>query len=305
MPDFDTLIELFEQELERRACSAHTIRAYGVDIRRFRDHFAAQSANQTAPAIEEFDACQYDVTRMREWLEGLHAAGLSNGTICRHIAAMKAFFHFVIGLGLLRSNPAKMLRRPKYTQRPPRVPSEKQTATIIDGVESLDRWSWPRDVAMLELLYGAGLRISELVGLNVDDIDQGTCWVFVRGKGQRERAVPYPFTSAHDALEKYLAVRDQRDDEPALFVNRHGRRLSDRGARAIVKAYAAKLGRDESLHPHSFRHAFATHMLDRGAGLRELQELLGHDNLRATARYTQVSLVKIVEVYDKSHPASM
>ena len=158
-----------------------------------------------------------------------------------------------------------------------------------------------RDVALFELLYGCGLRISELVGLNIDDFDLRERWIRVRGKGRKERQVPYG-EKASAALEKYLAQRSAKAGETALLVNHRGGRLSDRGAREIVKFYARMISGDASLHPHSLRHAYATHLLADGADLRAIQELLGHARLATTQKYTQVSLTDLMAVYDKAHP---
>jgi integrase/recombinase XerC len=158
-----------------------------------------------------------------------------------------------------------------------------------------------RDLAIFELLYGCGLRISELCGLNLEDFDLSSRWVRVRGKGKKERQTPYGGKAAA-ALEQYLGERQAAAGETALFVNCNGRRLTDRGARGIVAFYARFLAGDASLHPHSFRHAFATHLLSAGADLRSIQELLGHARLSTTQKYTQVSLADLMAVYDKAHP---
>jgi integrase/recombinase XerC len=156
-------------------------------------------------------------------------------------------------------------------------------------------------VALFEFLYGCGLRVSELVGLNLDDIDRGERWLRVRGKGRKERQVPYG-AKAEAALERYLPERKARPAEMALFLNHRGGRLTDRGVRLIVKLYATALAGDPSIHPHSFRHAYATHLLADGADLRAIQELLGHARLSTTQKYTQVSLTDLIAVYDRAHP---
>ena len=181
------------------------------------------------------------------------------------------------------------------------MPTAEQTNTLVDavGADTLDRPHPERDLLLFELLYGCGLRISELVGLNLTDFDMAERWILVRGKGRKERQTPYGAKAA-SALEKYLAVRNSAD--PALFLNHQGQRLTDRGARGIVKLYARLLSGDSSLHPHSLRHAYATHLLADGADLRAIQELLGHARLSTTQKYTQVSLTDLMAVYDRSHP---
>ncbi len=173
---------------------------------------------------------------------------------------------------------------------------------LVDGVGAgkLERPHPARDHAILEFLYGCGVRVSELVGLNLEDIDQTERWIRVRGKGRKERQVPYGGKAAV-ALDRYLADRGVHKDT-ALFLNHRGRRLTDRGVRGIIKLYATLIAGDSSIHPHSFRHAFATHLLSDGADLRAIQELLGHSRLSTTQKYTQVSLTDLMAVYDKAHP---
>ncbi len=158
-----------------------------------------------------------------------------------------------------------------------------------------------RDRALFELLYGCGLRISELVGLNLEDMDRSEHWLRVRGKGRKERQVPVPGQAA-GALERYLSERPVVRDEQAVFLNYLGHRLTTRGVSMIVKLYATLLSGDPSVHPHAFRHAYATHLLADGADLRAIQELLGHARLSTTQKYTQVSLTNLMAVYDKAHP---
>jgi integrase/recombinase XerC len=176
----------------------------------------------------------------------------------------------------------------------------EQTNTLVEGVAA-DKLEQPypaRDLAIFELLYGCGLRISELVGLNLEDFDFTERWIRVRGKGRKERQVPFG-TKAAAAISRYLA---EGRSSGALFLNHRGTRLTDRGARGIVKFYARMVTGDSSIHPHSLRHAYATHLLSDGADLRAIQELLGHSQLSTTQKYTQVSLTDLMAVYDKSHP---
>jgi integrase/recombinase XerC len=181
----------------------------------------------------------------------------------------------------------------------PRVPTAEQVNTLLDGAAGVDRPYPTRDIAILELLYGCGVRVSELVGLNVADLDLAERWALVRGKGRKERQVPFGAKAAA-ALERYLNERPAGPE--ALFLNHRGARLTDRGVRNIVKLYARLLTGDDSLHPHSLRHAFATHLLADGADLRAIQELLGHARLSTTQKYTQVALTDLMACYDKAHP---
>lgn len=285
-------IERFLEDLVRRNASAHTIRAYDSDLREFAAYFTLP--DQVAPT-------EFDLLDLREWLGSLHEAGTQNVTIRRKVAALRMFFKFLIRERLMQSNPARLLRLPRMAQKLPGTPTEDVTNALVDAVATrqLERPFPVRDLAIFELLYGCGLRVSELVGINLEDIDSHEHWLKVRGKGRRERQVPIG-GKAWSALERHLAERTAV--EPAVFLNHRGTRLTDRGVRKIVKLYATALTDDPSLHPHSFRHAFATHLLSAGADLRSIQELLGHARLSTTQRYTSVSLVDLMSVYDKAHP---
>jgi integrase/recombinase XerC len=195
-----------------------------------------------------------------------------------------------------------LVRTPKAAKRLPKVPTQEETNTLLDQVETVEAESaWPeRDRAILEVLYGCGLRVAELVGLDLEDIDFSERWMRVRGKRRKERLVPFA-TKAAAALEKWMTHRPATAGA-AIFVTRKGARLSDRTVRRIVKLYATLLSGDSSLHPHSLRHAYATHLLADGADLRAIQELLGHSSLSTTQKYTQVSLADLMAVYDKAHP---
>jgi integrase/recombinase XerC len=210
-------------------------------------------------------------------------------------------FKFLLQEGVVASNVAARLRTPKVKQRLPDVMSAEKTNHLLDGAASLDGRFRERDLAILELLYGSGIRVGELVGLNCADVDLGEGWLRVRGKGSKERQTPIAGL-ALGALNAYLAVRECGPGERALFIGARGRRLNDREVRRIVKQYALALLGDVSVHPHSFRHAYATHLLSDGADLRAIQELLGHARLSTTQKYTQVSLKDLIAVYDKAHP---
>jgi integrase/recombinase XerC len=196
-----------------------------------------------------------------------------------------------------------MVRTPKAPRKLPEVMNQEQANSLLDGVGEgkLERPFPARDRAIFEILYGCGLRVSELAGLNLEDLDRAERWMRVRGKGRKERQVPLPRKAA-DALERYLDERPVVRDQPAVFLNHRNGRLTTRGIHGIVKLYATYLSGDPSIHPHSFRHAYATHLLADGADLRAIQELLGHARLSTTQKYTQVSLVDLMAVYDKAHP---
>jgi integrase/recombinase XerC len=296
MSELALAIERYLGELGRENASAHTIRNYASDLEQFLEYFSPPGTEPPAPA-------SIDAPLLREWLTSLYDRKLDPISIRRKLAAVRSCFQFLLREKSVPSNVARLLRTPKASKRVPIVPTAEQTNALVDGVgqDKFERPHPERDVALFELLYGCGLRISELVGLNVDDFDLRERWIRVRGKGRKERQVPYGEKAAV-SLEKYLGQRTAKPGEPALLVNHRGARLSDRGAREIVKFYARMISGDASLHPHSLRHAFATHLLADGADLRAIQELLGHARLATTQKYTQVSLTDLMAVYDKAHP---
>ncbi|MDQ6676455.1 MAG: tyrosine recombinase XerC [Acidobacteriota bacterium] len=278
------LQKAFVEELNRRNASPHTIRNYVTDL-------------QTLPTA--IPPGELTLLHLRQWVAGLHTAGLSAISIRRHIAAVRTFLQFLSREGVIPNNPARLLRLPKAPQQLPAVLTAEQTGNMLDQATSLERPHPQRDLAILEFLYGSGLRVSELVGLNLQDLDLTEHWLRVRGKGRKERQVPFT-GKAMAALEAWLQVRHSTN--PAVFLNGRGNRLSDRSVRSIVKFYATYLAGDSTVHPHSLRHAFATHLLSDGADLRSIQELLGHARLSTTQKYTHLSLTEILQVYDKAHP---
>jgi integrase/recombinase XerC len=296
MSELALAIERYLGELGRENASVHTIRNYASDLEQFLEYFSPPGAQPPSPAA-------IDAPLLREWLTSLYDRKLDPISTRRKLAAVRSFFQFLLREKSVPTNVARLLRTPKAPKRVPLVPTAEQTNTLVDGVgqDQFERPHPERDVALFELLYGCGLRVSELVGLNLDDFDFRERWIRVRGKGRKERQVPYG-EKASAALEKYLAQRSAKTGERALLVNHRGVRLSDRGAREIVKFYARMISGDSSLHPHSLRHAYATHLLADGADLRAIQELLGHARLATTQKYTQVSLTDLMAVYDKAHP---
>jgi integrase/recombinase XerC len=299
MPDLAAHIQRFLEELRRRNASAHTVRNYASDLEQFLAYFTIP--DQPAPAIEKIDALA-----IREWLGHLYHERLTAVSMRRKLASVRSLFKFLLRDGVVAVNVARLVRTPKAPKSLPVVMTAEQTNTLVDAIpgaaDKLERPYPARDLAIFELLYGCGLRISELVGLNLDDFDLGDRWIRVRGKGRKERQVPYA-TKAAQALQRYMSVRQPAvAGERALFLNHRGHRLTDRGARGIVKFYARMISGDSSIHPHSLRHAYATHLLSDGADLRAIQELLGHAQLSTTQKYTQVSLADLMAVYDKAHP---
>jgi len=297
MPDaLAASIDRYLSDLRLQNASPHTLRNYASDLQQFALYFSPPGQQPPAPT-------EFTVLQIREWLGDLYKRRLSPVTVRRKLAAVRSLFQFLAKNGSVPTNIARLVRTPKAPQRLPAVPTAEQTNELINAVaaDKLERPFPERDRLIFELLYGCGLRISELVGLNLDDFDLREQWIRVRGKGRKERQVPYGVTAAA-ALEKYLEVRIIKPRDRALLANHLGTRLSDRGARGIVKLYARLISGDASLHPHSLRHAFATHLLADGADLRAIQELLGHARLATTQKYTQVSLTDLIAVYDRSHP---
>ena len=292
MPELSTEITYFLDSLRRENASPHTIRNYESDLRQFEAHIAP------APPTEDIDLAD-----LRRWVAALFKDKQMAASIRRKVASLRAFFRYEMRQGRTPSNPAKLLILPKLPKTLPKVPTAEQVNDLVDAVDNndLDRPFPKRDRAIFEYLYGCGLRISELQGLNLEDIDTSEKWIRVRGKGRKERQVPYGRKAA-EALEAWLPVRSAAPNERALFVNYRGVRISTRGICRIVALYASLLAGDSSVHPHTLRHAYATHLLSDGADLRAIQELLGHVQLSTTQKYTQVALTDLLAVYDKAHP---
>ena len=289
-------IARYLEELGREGASPHTIDAYAADLRQFVEHLSHPDRSLPEPR-------EIDLLMLRQWMADLYRANLQAVTIGRKLAAIRGLFRFMLREGVIQVNTARLVRTPKTPKKLPDVMTAEQTNRLIDGVAAgtLPRPFPARDRAIFELLYGCGLRVSELSGLNLEDIDRAERWLRVRGKGRKERQVPMPGKAA-EALERYLSERPVVRDQRAVVLNHRGGRLTAQGIGIIVKLYATYLAGDPSIHPHSFRHAFATHLLADGADLRAIQELLGHARLSTTQKYTQVSLTELMAVYDKAHP---
>jgi integrase/recombinase XerC len=296
VPELEIQIGRYLDELKRRDASAHTLESYGIDLRQFLEYF-------TPPGGEPPSCAQLGVLEIREWMADLYSRQLTAVSIRRKLAAVRSFFRFLSREGVIPMNTARLVRTPKTPKTLPQVPTAEQVNGLIDAVgeDKFERPHPARDLAIFEFLYGCGLRISELLGLDLDDIDLTERWIRVRGKGRKERQVPFT-SKAAAALDRYLAERGAPPEQRALFLNHRGGRLTRNGASGIVKLYGILVNGDSSLHPHSFRHAYATHLLADGADLRAIQELLGHARLSTTQKYTQVSLTDLMAVYDRAHP---
>ncbi|MCI0641354.1 MAG: tyrosine recombinase XerC [Gemmataceae bacterium] len=283
--------------LEKNA-SALTVKSYREDLTQAITFWQPQSKQ---PA-------QVTTRQARAFAAWLHDQGYSKATIARRIAAVRSWFKFLCRQGLLDSNPADGLRNPRQEKKLPRFLTEEGLAKLLQTPE-LGTWSGQRDQAILEGLYSAGLRVSELTGLNVGDLDLETGSAIVRGKGKKERLVFFG-PDAVQALWRWLASRERmlaqktsgRKPAEALFLNKNGTRLTSRSVGRLLEKYLALAGLDPKASPHSLRHSFATHLLDHGADIRSVQELLGHRSLGTTQVYTHVTTKRLKESYDKAHP---
>ena len=282
----------FLKDRARVSASPHTLRNYAVDLEQFLLHFTPP------PAI-----ALIGINELREWMAGLYDRKLSAVSIRRKVSSLRSFFHWCRTCELADKNPAKYLRLPKTPKKVPQVLDAEKVIFLVDniGKEDLKRPFPQRDRAIFELLYGCGLRVSELVGLSLDDVDLDERWLRVLGKGSKERMSPIG-QNALVALKSYLANRHVLSGEKAVFVNYKGTRISSRAVHHLAKFYGSMLLDDSSVHPHEFRHSFATHLLNAGADLRAIQELLGHSSLSTTQIYTKVAIEDLERVYQKSHP---
>jgi integrase/recombinase XerC len=291
-------ISKYLAELERRGASKHTLRNYASDLEQFRLYFQPPGEN-SPPSVE-----QLTLPLLREWLAALYDRGLDPLSIRRKLAAIRSLFKFLRQEGVLETNAAARLRTPKTRERLPEILSAEKANNLIDSMEEgwpVEKPSKERDLALLELLYGCGVRVSELVAINLNDINSLGGWLRVHGKGNKERQLPIG-SQAVAAVNRYLKARHAPPTQEALFLNSQGKRLSDRQVRRLVKFYSVLVLGDSTIHPHTFRHAYATHLLSDGADLRAIQELLGHARLSTTQKYTQVSLQDLMAVYDRAHP---
>jgi integrase/recombinase XerC len=302
--------QLFEQFFEHlryeRNVSEHTLRNYRIDLGQFYDHLAPPDA--TTGARREFDLKQIDHITIREWLSTLHAANKKKTSIARKLAALRTFFQFLLREGVVEMNPAKLVSTPRLEKKLPNHLSIEEAIRFIETPDT-ETDLGKRDRAILEFLYGTGVRVSELVKLNLRDIDFKNKLAKVTGKRRKQRIVPFGDPALH-TLMQYLTVRGTllnnaplaERDEQAVFLNYQGTRITTRSVGRMVDKYILICAGVHNISPHSLRHSFATHLLDGGADLRHIQELLGHARLSTTQIYTHVSMEKLIEVYDKSHP---
>ena len=284
----------FLRALTERNASGHTLTAYRKDLNSFSMYVGEQRVKDV------------DHVRIRGFLSSLYERGLSKTSVARALAAVRSLYHWLAREGVVEQNPAVLVATPRLPKKLPRVPSIEEINSVLDG-EMPECAAFPeRDRLLLELLYGCGIRNSELVGIDVEHVRRSGEEILIRGKGKKERIVAFG-DSALAALEAYLPARQKllavcRKTTPALLVNQRGGRLTTRSVGRIVKNIAIAKGLNGDIHPHTLRHAFGTHMLAEGADLRAIQELLGHERLSTTQRYTQLSIEHVMQVYDRTHP---
>ena len=287
-------VDQFLRSLRERNASPHTIKAYTGDL----DNFCAYIGSRDWRSI--------DHVTIRSFLSHLYEKGLSKTSVARALAAVRSLYRWLAQEGVVEQNPAALVSTPKLPKKLPRVPTIEEMNAVLDG-EMPEVAAFPeRDRIMFELLYACGIRNSELIGINLDDIRLSSEVILIRGKGKKERYVPFG-DSVRSVLAAYLPVRQQalaerRKITNALLINHRGGRLTTRSVGRIIKKIAVARGLPPDVHPHTLRHAFGTHMLEEGADLRAIQEMLGHERLSTTQRYTQLTMKHVLQVYDQTHP---
>ncbi len=299
-------IDRFRDHLKyERNVSEHTLRNYLSDLEQFYDTIAPPDASGSRPYI---DVRQIDHITIREYMARLHKEKRKKTSVARKLATLRTFFKFLCREQIVEVNPAKLVASPRLERRLPKVLSVDEVFAFIE-TPSTETVLGKRDRAILELLYATGMRVSELAGLNVEDIDFENDSIRVRGKGRKERIVPFG-SKAKEAMQEYMQVRgklyieapEPSRDAQIMFYNYQGTRITTRSVGRMIDKYVRECALAHNISPHSLRHSVATHLLSAGADLRAIQELLGHARLSTTQIYTQVSIEKLMEVYDKAHP---
>ena len=281
-----------------RGASDHTLKSYREDLIALADYLAGDDGHCPEPA-------SITMPELRGFVAALHEAGFAKASIARRLASVRSFFRFGQREGWMKSNPAKALRNPRKSQKLPHFLSNDEIGKLLSAPQGEAAMAL-RDRAILETLYSAGLRVSELVGLTDGDLDFAAGIVRVRGKGRRERLSPIG-SHAIRALKSWLSKRQlsprsAQGREAPVFTNKFGTRLTTRSVARMLEKYLKETGLDQRTSPHTLRHSFATHLLDRGADIRSVQELLGHKSLVTTQIYTHVSTANLKAAYEKAHP---
>ena len=300
------LAQFLEHLRYERNVSEHTLRNYAIDLAQFLEYLAP--ADALTGGRREPDVKEIDHITIREWLSELHNQNKKKTSIARKLASLRTFFQFLIREGAVESNPAKLVNTPRLEKKLPNHLSVEDAVRFIETPDTATDLG-KRDRAILEFLYATGVRVSELTKLDLRDVDFRGKTVRVQGKRRKERIVPFGDPALH-ALLDYLTVRNAfLDNAPiaeretqAIFLNYQGTRITTRSVGRMVDKYIRICAGIHDISPHSLRHSFATHLLDSGADLRDIQELLGHARLSTTQIYTHISMEKLIEVYDKAHP---
>jgi integrase/recombinase XerC len=329
MDEGNVIVEQFLNYLKyEKRFSEHTAKCYGADLAQFgefllganerdgatmegmssdhhHDGAATAVAMQTEQRVDQL-LLSTDANDARAYLAYLNERAYSKATIARKLATLRSFYKYLVKTNRCVSNPLSAVRTPKQDKKLPRFLEYEEVKRLLE-TPPLETWLGARDRAILETLYSTGIRVSELVALNMDDVDFLGEVLHIRGKGKKERITPIS-SSALQAIQHYMEFRNKRAqsnsnfDSRVLFVNKHGHRLSTRSVRRKMDKYLMMAGLDPAISPHTLRHSFATHMLNNGADLRSVQELLGHQSLSTTQVYTHLTTKKLKEVYDSAHP---
>ncbi len=337
MQDNKLIQEFIDYLNHEKHFSVHTVKCYSADLRQFigflgntksdtnqtatlnannqiaSESVAYKNGNADSGAIAvavdtkniEQILLSVDVNVLRSFLAHLNEQNYSKTTSARKLATLRSFYKFLVRRGHLETSPVVSIRTPKQEKRLPRCLEPEQVSALLNCPDT-NNMLGSRDRAILETLYSSGLRVSELVGLNLSDVDFLGEGLHLRGKGKKERLSPIG-SSALQSIQRYLTHRDgdlrkEKFDPNALFINKHGQRLSTRSVRRKLDKYLKQAGLDPRISPHTLRHSFATHMLNNGADLRVVQELLGHRSLSTTQIYTHLTTNKMKKVYEESHP---
>jgi integrase/recombinase XerC len=289
-----TAIAFINHLRTQRNASIHTIRCYENDLALFCDYLEESEGEGADPSA-------VDAFRLRRYAARLNSLGYASSTIARRLASLRSFYRYQRRQGILKTDPAGGLRNPKQPRRLPRLLKVEDVIRLLDAIPTAEMLG-VRDRAMFETLYGGGLRVGEVVGLDLDDLQLDEELIRVRGKGRRERLCPVGQMAA-TWIQRWRDLRQpHRLDEPALFLNRYGERLTTRSVGRLLERYLVTIGLQSEASPHTLRHSFATHLLDRGADLRSVQELLGHRNLTTTQIYTHVTHERLLDTYQNAHP---
>ncbi|HHV63499.1 MAG TPA: tyrosine recombinase XerC [Peptococcaceae bacterium] len=290
----DKALDAFRAYLKSRNSSELTIAAYQTDLIQFSEF----AAHELGLEVQSLDVREIDKYIVRSYIGLLTEKNLSRKSIARKLASMRSFFKFLCREGVLIQSPIQKISTPKISRNLPRFLFQEHMEKLLKAPD-LNSKLGLRDQVIVELLYGSGLRVSELVGLNISDIDLEAGLLRVRGKGRKERIVPLT-NAAIETIRKYLSQRE--DSQEALILNYQNTRLTSRSVRRILDKLEKNAQLNQHIHPHMLRHTFATHLLDGGADLRSVQELLGHKKLSSTQIYTHLTRQKLRDVYRRSHP---